>query len=467
MMNIKRNLALYLLLVVVFICSISLPIDLFAQENIRQKVEEALNSPWGDTAERLAEIGKPAVPLLVEILKGNEFPGYKFPATIITALGMIGDKKAVPLFLEMLENPEYSVSMSIIVVALGMIGDPSSEPAILSYFEEEQRQNSLYQLEIAPALLKVGADASRQKVKEMVSYVRDLYERAMWTFDEEAWKEVANELRESPFDNEEIVYALLAGLIIDLKDVELLTRAIKYRQLVDETGPRFGDGFKVLAETGTPGTIETIFKFAENSEEMWPSAPSEITEEERREICQVPPLVRVAAVETLLSVDGVDLERVASAFEDISVEGLLEIPLTVKLQPDKWNYQWKKVKGKDDEDNDDGEGKGKISCYLGNIPGGYSVRDILPETILLNGKLSPSQEGKKGKIHARIKERHKGFIGEVLEVKFNKFDAIKSIASLWPGKECNIIITGRLSDDKPFRGSYWIKISKKEKREKK
>lgn len=80
----------------------------------------------------------------------------------------------------------------------------------------------------------------------------------------------------------------------------------------------------------------------------------------------------------------------------------------------------------------------------------------------MNGKLSPSQEGRKGKIHARIRKYHKGFIGEVLEVKFNKFEAIKSIERIWPGKECNITITGKLSDDKPFRETYRIKISKPE-----
>lgn len=435
--------------------------DLFAQnnENVKQEIEEILTKYCGvDDPPKsvwLAELGNKAVPILLEKLQEGGFS-----ATIIEALGMIGNERAVPVLLGMLEEDivkQSGAAQFFIIEALAKIGDSAAEITIFNYLQELQTQGSHHQLEIADALLKVGSETSRQKVKETTSYVQDLYQRSMWTFDEEA-----QELNNSAFKNEEIVNALLAGLIIDLRDEELLTKAIKYRQLIDETGPRYTEGFKVLTEIGNAQTIETVYKFAENNQELWPPAPPNITEEERMRFFTVHPLVRVAAVETLLTVSGIDVERVRKAFEDISVEDFREIPLTVKIQPDKWSFQWEKTKGKDDEDNNDGEGEGKISCYLGNIPGGYKVGDILPETILLNGKVEVSKHDKKRKIHARIKEHHKGFIGEVLEVKFNKFDAIKSIESVWPGKECNITITGKLSDDRPFRGSCWIKISRSE-----
>lgn len=459
---VKRKIVIFTVLITFILFSFA---ALLAQENgnIREKVEEILTRyrTIGDPekSDLLAELGDSVVPVLIEKLEN------RFSWIVVEALGKIGDRRATPILLKRLTIAENRAQKKAIIRSLGMIGDSIAESLLLSIFEKMQTQGDIEQVFVASSLLKVGGAESKQKVKEMTAYVRDLYERVMWTFDEEAWKEIFKELRDSPFYNEEIVYAFLAALIIDLKDSDLITEAIKYRQLVDESGSRFTDGFKVLMETGAPEAIETIFKFAENNQEMWPPAPPEATEEQRMRYFSVHPIIRISAVETLLYVGGVDINRVTRAFENITVEGLTEIPLTIKFQPDKWNFQWKKTKGEDgedDEDNDDDEGEGKLNCYLGNIPGGYSARDILAETILLNRKVSPSQKGKKGKIHAKIKRHRKGFIGEVLEVKFNKFEAIKSIESIWPGKECDITITGRLSDNKPFRGSYRIKISKPE-----
>lgn len=456
-MGLKQKLLSYLIVLIGFI--ILYTNTLFAQDNtIRRRVEEALNSPWGDTTEQLAEIGKPAVLLLLDILKGNEFPEFKFPAVAVEALGIIGDKTATPVLIELLQNPTCQIK-PFIIEALGRIADPAAEQAILADFEQAKNQNNPWQLDAAHALLKVASEPSKQKVKELAEHVLDLYIKAYWTFDEQAGEQAFKELSDSPFDNSEIVHALLPGLIIDLKDPDILIKAIKYRQLEDETGSRFTEGFKILAETGSSEMIETIFKFAENNEEIWTPALSKLTEEQRKEFSQVPALIRLSAVESLLTIEGIDMGRITQSFKNISAKGLREIPLTVKIEPDKWNYQWKKTEGKGKNEN---EGGGHITCYLGNIPGGYSVRDVLPETIRLNKKVTPSKKGKTEKIHAKIKERRQGFIGETLEVKFSKSEVIKSMERIWPGEERAIMITGRLKDEKPFSGTYKIKISKSE-----
>lgn len=422
------------------------------EKNMRQKVEEIFTRyrTIGDpeVPELLAELGSPVVPVLLELLEEDPTD-----VGLIEALGMIGDERATPLLLEILEASlnKDDATVAFVMEALERIGDTRTENIMLRIFEDKNQEGGI-RLLAGKILLKVGSENSREKVKQFVATTHHLQKRAWFWLDAEAVKE----LRKFGVDyaSGEAVGAT-AELIVGLKDVELLTSSIRFG------GWRKAE-CKALAEIGTPEAIEVLYKAAENDESMWaPNIPPEATESEREESQQVNPYTRIAAVESLLIVSGVDINRVTRAFEDIPVAGLRVIPLTVKLQPDKWNFQWKKVKGKEDNDNDD-EGEGKINCYLGNILGGYSAWDIVPESILLNGEVSPSKKGRKGKIHAKVKRRRKGFIGKVLEVKFNKFEAIKSIESIWPGKECNITITGRLKDDMPFKGSYRIEISKPE-----
>jgi len=241
----KKGLIFFSALLVFFTLFLPINSNLFAQEeNIEEKVEEILTGyrAMGDPekSDLLAELGSPAVPVLIEKLQSG------FSWIVVEALGKIGDKSATPILLERLDSAENSAQSLVIIRALAMIGDPEAEPAILSYFEQEQNNGSIDQLEAAQALLKVAGETSKQKVKEMVSYVMDLYQRAYWTYDEESLEEIYEEFISLPFNNEEIVAALLADLIIELKDPELITSAIKYRQLADESGPRFVDGFRML-----------------------------------------------------------------------------------------------------------------------------------------------------------------------------------------------------------------------------
>jgi hypothetical protein len=436
----KKVLIFFSALLILFILLIPINSNLFAQEdNIEEKVEEILDSchTMGDPykSDLLAELGSPAIPILVEKLQSG------FSWTIVEALGKIGDKSATPILLERLDSAENSAQELAIIKALAMIGDPGAEPALLSYFEEEQSQGSIYQLEAAQALLKVAGDGSRQKVKEMVSYVRDLYQCAYWTFEEESLDEIFEEFTSSPFDNEEIVHAFLAGLIIDLKDPDLITLAIKYRQLADESGPRFVDGFRVLLESGEPEVIETVFKFAENDQEMWPPAPPDIPQEEKELYFSVHPIIRISAVEALLELKDVDIQRVTQAFEDISLDGTYDVPVTVKFDPEQWDYSWK----------DEEAASGVITCYLGNLPG-YDVTQIKADTIKINNQIAISGE-------VDVVDERKGFLGEVLKVEFDRSSVLDTMQSVWPGAECLVTISGELNDGGFFSRTLRVQVT--------
>jgi len=437
----KKVLVPFSALLILFILFIPISSNLFAQgEDIEEKVEEVLNSchTMGDPAKSdlLAELGSPAVPVLIEKLQSG------FSWIVVEALGKIGDKSATPVLLERLDSADNSAQSLAIIRALAMIGDPEAEPAILGYFEQEQNNGSIDQLEAAQALLKVAGETSKQKVNEMVSYVMKLYQRAYWTFDEESLEEIYNEFISSPFNNEEIVYAFLADLIIELKDPDLITSAIKYQQLADESGPRFVDGFRVLLESGDPEAVETVLKFAENREEMWPPYPPDITQEERELYFSVHPVIRVSAVEALLELEGIDMQRVTRAFEDISLDDANDIPITVKFDPEKWDYSWK----------NEGSSYDVVTCYLGNLPG-YDVSQIKVDTIKMNNQITVTGEGE-------IIDEKEGFLGEVLKVEFDSFEAINTLQSVWPGAECLVTITGELAGDKSFSKTLKVQVLK-------
>ncbi len=270
----------------------------------------------------------------------------------------------------------------------------------------------------------------------------DLYQRAYWTYDEESLEEIYEEFISSPFNNEEIVAAILADLIIELKDPELITSAIKYRQLADESGPRFVDGFRVLLKSGETEAIETVFKFAENSQEMWPPAPPDITEEEKELYFSVHPIVRASAVEALLELEGIDMQRVTQAFDDISYDEAYGIPITVKFDPENWDYSWK----------NEGSASSVVTCYLGNLPG-YDVSQIKVDTIKMNNQITVTGEGE-------LIDEKEGFLGKVLKVEFDSSEAINTLQSVWPGAESLITITGELTGGKSFSRTLIVQALK-------
>lgn len=114
---------------------------------------------------------------------------------------------------------------------------------------------------------------------------------------------------------------------------------------------------------------------------------------------------------------------------------------TIQLQPDKWNIAWIK--------KEEHPGEGQLNCYIGNIKD-YTVEDIDVESVKLNATL-PAE-------NPQIINKHPGFTGKVLRVKFNKFEAIKGIQEPAPDKEYEVMVYGTLSDGKLFYGISTVQI---------
>lgn len=133
------------------------------------------------------------------------------------------------------------------------------------------------------------------------------------------------------------------------------------------------------------------------------------------------------------------------------VEIIESLESTAEIQPNKWNIHWL------DKDDKKQPAEGKINCYLGNITG-HNVDDVLIETILLNDSVPVSEHGKKEKAGVKTKKHRKNFEGDILEIKFNKFDAIKSLGEIKIGDIVTVIVTGKLSDGKTFIGEDTLQI---------
>jgi hypothetical protein len=126
-----------------------------------------------------------------------------------------------------------------------------------------------------------------------------------------------------------------------------------------------------------------------------------------------------------------------------------------------------------------------ILCLIGNLKDNqgnpHSVKEISPETILLNNVL-PAQPWRfmseqKTALILKSKEdpyprRWKGFKewhltngslkeykGPVMLVKFNKFKAVETLPGMVPGEEYEVIVSGELKDGKRFKGSAKITIT--------
>jgi hypothetical protein len=112
-----------------------------------------------------------------------------------------------------------------------------------------------------------------------------------------------------------------------------------------------------------------------------------------------------------------------------------QVQATVVIDPDKWNIQWLDVTSEE----------GYVNCYIGNVEG-YSVADIRVESIKMNDVVLPAE-------YAQILNQHQSFQGNVLKLKFNKFEAIRSIRDVQQvevGKEYDIPVKGSLSNGKTF-----------------
>ncbi|MBW2166970.1 MAG: hypothetical protein JRG74_13005, partial [Deltaproteobacteria bacterium] len=160
----------------------------------------------------------------------------------------------------------------------------------------------------------------------------------------------------------------------------------------------------------------------------------------------------------------------------------------IKINPKRWNlnwYNWIKEHMEDREWIEHFAEKVTILCMITNLKDNqgkpYSVKEIVPETILLNYLLHPqpwrfnseekvalivkSKENRYLKERKGFKEWHhtnkllKKYKSPVMLVKFNKFKAMETPPEMSPGKEYELTLSGELKNGKRFKGTTKIIIT--------
>jgi len=164
------------------------------------------------------------------------------------------------------------------------------------------------------------------------------------------------------------------------------------------------------------------------------------------------------------------------------------ISSTIKINPNRWNlnwYNWIKEHMEEKEWIRHFAERVSILCMIANLKDNqgtpYSVKEIVPETILFNYLLHPqpwrfNREEKialivKSKENRYFKER-KGFKewhhtnkllkkhkSPVMLVKFNKFKAMETLPEMSSGKEYELTLSGELKNGKQFKGTTRIIIT--------
>lgn len=474
----------------------------FAQnydEKTVQEVKKALDSPHGDTRELLVKIGRPAVPIILDILQGKILPEeLEFPVEMVEALGFIGDKQAVPVLLAILNDPKMELYDYAIKGALGRLGDSSAESALLDDFNQT---NNVHKLEAAISLIELGTPTAIQKAKEFLEEVIEINRKYFCTPSVTERDAIWKQYQGNPFvaDNQDGLPAMLfTGAVLKLRDEALLTKAIRYRQIFGGVGKEypFPQAVTILTEIGTPSAIETLLKIAERHPDMQPPLlevkegqwETEASRKEMEKQQSLPQLLQVPAALALLNLGSkVPQDRLNSILNNLSSEGYI-IKADSLIHPSAWNLKWHKWvrENKNNKLVDRLCRKISILCIIGNLEGNNSVEDILPETIKLNGKVSPMpwkdgifsfifDPAKNNKPHWKDTcfigwHEHckslKGFSGPVMLVRFNKYDAIENLIEKKPNKNYNISIAGKLKNGKIFVSTAKIKLIGKEKEEK-
>jgi hypothetical protein len=164
------------------------------------------------------------------------------------------------------------------------------------------------------------------------------------------------------------------------------------------------------------------------------------------------------------------------------------ISSAIKINPNRWNlnwYNWIKEHMEEKEWIEHFAEKVTILCMIADLKDNqgkpYSVKEIVPETILLNYLLPPQlwrfkSEGKvalivKSKENQYLKKRKgfkewhhnnellKKYKSPVMLVKFNKFKAMETVPEMSPGKEYEVTLSGELKNGKRFKGTTKIIIT--------
>ncbi len=164
------------------------------------------------------------------------------------------------------------------------------------------------------------------------------------------------------------------------------------------------------------------------------------------------------------------------------------ISSAIKIHPNRWSlnwYNWIKEHMEEKEWIRHFAERVSILCMITNLKDNqgkpYSVKEIVPETILLNYLLYPqpwrfnseekialivkSKENQYLKKRKGFKEWHrtnkllKKYKSPVMLVKFNKFKAMETLPEMIPGKEYEVTLSGELKDGKRFKGTTKIIIT--------
>jgi HEAT repeat protein len=102
--------------------------------------------------DEMANIGKPAVPMLLALIHGDVHPDWR---KVAEALGKIGDAQAVPSLLELYNNTEGYAGTVVIIEALRKIG---ATEALLEIWQRVKDQSGVIPSTIVEAFGEIGDD---------------------------------------------------------------------------------------------------------------------------------------------------------------------------------------------------------------------------------------------------------------------------------------------------------------------
>ncbi len=129
-----------------------------------------------DITWELIELGSPAVPALISEMRGGD---SKTVGTVIYALGMIGDKRAIPPLYEILPSPEdeeasyFTTIKEAICLSLALIGDPNAITLIMQGPYAANRNMSLGSFTNIAAISTMLGDPAVDPLLEVIGRYRN------------------------------------------------------------------------------------------------------------------------------------------------------------------------------------------------------------------------------------------------------------------------------------------------------
>ena len=138
-------------------------------QDVTARVEQVLSSPQrysGSMIEDLAQLGKPAIPALVQKLDT-----YRFPLVILQALRRIGDASAtlpVVAYLNRISaDPDRQEERLVAITLLRELGDTRAESTLQLFFTDENSQLAT-RVAAASALAKWGSPGAKEEAVALI-----------------------------------------------------------------------------------------------------------------------------------------------------------------------------------------------------------------------------------------------------------------------------------------------------------